>query len=273
MSQGFLFYIRFYKEGIWILWLNNIEDSIITTILLMARIIGIFIYVPGFSTKAIPRKFKILIALTLSFLLRSYIDFEIFETYYIFLVYVICEFTGGLIIGLVSNCFIYVIQAIGETIDSLLGTGMFKTEDTSGSTSSITSKLIEYIGIIVFFASNSHLYLIYVITREINFINIAKVFQAGDFLGFIIEIFNFIFINAVHLAIPFVLVFLLVDISLGIMNRSFSSFNVFLFSMPVKVILFIIILLYYISIFTLNLQSLITVNMDLLNSFLSLIKP
>lgn len=249
------------------------ENFIFTTIMLLARILGVFIFAPGFSMNAIPKKFKVLLAIALSALLSSYIEYEPIGNLYTFVIYIICELTAGIMVGLISNLFIYVVQTIGEIIDSLLGTGMFKTSDTSGSTSSVTSKLIEYIALLVFFISNSHLYLIYVITREVNFINIFKAFQNGGFIKFIIEVFNFIFINGMHLATPFVLIFLLIDICLGIVNRSFSSFNVFLFSMPVKMLLFIVTLLYYISTFALNLENLITMNIDFLNQFILFINP
>lgn len=253
--------------------IDNLQTSIFTTALLLARILGVFIYAPGFSMKGVPRRFKLLLAIALSALLTNYIDYEVINTPYQFVVYIICELIAGISIGLISNLFMYVIQTIGEVIDSLLGTGMFKTESTGNETSSITSKFLEYIGLLVFFASNAHLYLIYVITREANFINIFEAFKSGGILSFIVEIFNFIFINGVHLSIPFVLVFLLIDICLGIMNRSFSSFNIFLFSMPVKMMIFIVLLLYYITTFTGNLQNLINMNIDFLNSFILFINP
>lgn len=253
--------------------LDSLQSSIFTTALLLARILGVFIFAPGFSMKATPKRFKVLLAIALSALLTTYIDYEVINTPYELITYICCEFLAGVSIGLISNLFMYAIQTIGEVIDSLLGTGMFKTESTSNTTSSVTSKILEYIGLLVFFASNSHLYLIYVITRESNFINIFKAFENGGVLNFIVEIFHFIFINGVHLSIPFVLVFLLIDICLGIMNRSFSSFNIFLFSMPVKMMLFIVILLYYLAIFTSNLQNLMNMNIDFLNSFILFLNP
>lgn len=250
-----------------------IQNSILTTVMLLARIIGVFIYAPGFSSKSIPKRFKVLLALALSAILSRFITYTTIDTPYIFLVYICCEFTAGFMVGFIANAFIYTIQCVGGVIDNLLGTGMFQAADMNGAMSSMSSKLIENLGLLVFFVSNSHLYLMYVITRESNFINIFESFRNDSFVFFVVEILHFIFINGVHLATPFILIFLLVDIFLGIMNRSFSTFNIFLFSMPVKIFLFIITLLYYISTFTLNLENLMTMNIDLLNSFILFINP
>lgn len=255
--------------------INNLqlETFIFTTIILMARIIGVFIFAPGFSSKVIPRKFKVLLSLSLAVVLTQYVSYDTVNNIYTLVLYITCELLAGVIIGFTSNLFMQSIQIVGGVLDSLIGTGIFQEQDISGMASSVSSKLIEYTAILLFFISNSHLYLIYTISKDMNFMNLFTTLGQKGFIPFIIEMINFIFVNGVHLALPFVLILLLIDICLGLLNKSFSSFNVFLFSIPVKMLVFLVILFYYIYTFALNFENLAAVNIDLLNSIILFMSP
>lgn len=251
---------------------NYLSDNLHELLVLLPRIAGLFIFMPGLSSTSITTKMKALIAITTSILIASYIDTPKIDDIYILLLRMTAEFLGGFIIGFTSSLFIQTIRLVGGIIDNLLGTGIFLSADTSGSMSSTSVKLIEYIALLLFFLTNAHLYIFHIISIDIDFMNLYQAFTNKNFTTFIINTIEFIFINGLHLSMPFVLIFLLIDICLGIMNRSFQSFNVFFFSMPVKFLLFTVFLFYYIYFFRENFSNLIAINFDLIEIFLELLQ-
>ena len=248
-----------------------LEANLYGIVILFTRISGLFVFMPGFSSKAINRKVKVLLTLTMSILINNYTSNPEINSFYMFFARMIGEFIGGTIIGLTSNLFMQTIQIVGSIADSLLGMGIFQAVDTSGMVSSVSVKLIEYLALLLFFISNSHLYIMHIISMDIDFFKLYPSFSNGHFFIFLIEMIKFIFINGLHLAMPFVVIFLLIDICLGIMNRSFQSFNVFLFSMPVKMLMFVMFLFYYLYFFKDNFGNLIAINFDLIKIFLHLL--
>lgn len=253
--------------------INYLQDNLNTILVLFARVMGLIIFMPGISSKSINKKIKVLLAFSLSIMISSYTSTpKINDDYYMLILLIIAEFLGGLIIGLISSLFMQSIQIIGALVDNLLGTAVFQTADMSGAISSTSIKLIEYTALLLFFISNSHLYIIYLISMNLNFLNLYNVFTNDGFLTLIINTIEFIFINGLHLAMPFILIFLIIDICLGIINRSFSSFNVFLFSMPIKILLFVAFLFYYLVFFKENFGNFMNINFDLLGNFIRLIK-
>lgn len=252
--------------------IQYIEENLTIIMILFARIIGLFVFMPGFSSKSINKKLKVLLAIALSMLICSFNKNIDVQDNYLFLLRIIAEFMGGFIVGFISNLFIQSINLIGSLVDNLLGTGIFQVVDNSGTMSSASIKIVESLALLLFFITNSHLYIIQVISLDLDFMKLYEIFISDGFLQLIISMFNFIFINGLHLSMPFILIFLTIDISLGIINRSFSSFNVFLFSMPIKMLLFILILFYYILFFKDNFGNFMNINFEVLINFINLLK-
>lgn len=252
--------------------LTFLENELQMCLLIFPRIVGLFIFMPGLSSKSINKKVKILIIFSLSLLLSQFSTEVNIESYYIFIIKMIAELLIGTLVGLISSLFIQIINIMGSLVDSLLGTGVFQISDASGQSMSASVKLIEYLALLLFFSTNMHLYIIRVIGIDIDFMKLYNVFLNENFLILIIKIFEFMFVNAVHLSMPFIILFLTVDISLGIINRSFSSFNVFLFSMPLKMLVYVILLFFYILFFKENFSNILGLNFDIISNFLELLQ-
>ena len=250
---------------------NYLSNNLHKLLILLPRIAGLFIFMPGLSSRSITTKIKVLLAITISILIASYIDIPIIDDIYILVLRMLAEFLGGFIIGYTASLFMQTIRVVGGIVDNLLGTGIFVSADTSGTMSSVSVKLIEYAALLLFFISNAHLYVFHIISIDLDFMKLYQAFANENFIMFIINTIEFIFINGLHLAMPFVIIFLLIDICLGIMNRSFQSFNVFFFSMPIKFSVFIIFLFYYIYFFKENFSNLMAINFDLIEVFLQLL--
>ena len=96
----------------------QLESFIFTTIVLMARIIGVFLYAPGFSSKSIPRKFKVILSLALALVLTQYVHYKPINDIYTLGLYTTCELLAGTIIGFTANLFMQAVQIIGGVASS-----------------------------------------------------------------------------------------------------------------------------------------------------------
>lgn len=251
--------------------LNFLDNNAFEWMAVTARYIGLFMFMPGISSKSIPKKVKAILAITLGLVTLNYTNYIELDSLYVIVTCIICELGAGALIGFISNLFIDVIQVIGSIVDGLLGTGMFQTVSPKGLTS-VSSSIIEYTAILLFFIINGHLYIIHIVATRTNFTDLYSILTNEGFLSFIVSIIEFVLINGLSLSTPFILILLLVDLGLGIINRSFSSFNVFLFSIPVKMLLFTIMLSSYVFFFIENYRNLFNINIELLSNFISLFK-
>lgn len=249
-----------------------VNEHLFNIIIMFSKITGLFLFAPVYSGKFLPAKIKVILALMLSIILSSTLNYPSDLDLYSLFWLIILEFLFGLLIGFVSSLFFKTINMLGACIDFVMGFGMMSSIGVDGPSDSISATLLEYIALILFFAVQGHIYLFYIIAHKINIVKFITQIQSFDFIPFLVEIFVFIISNGIKLSIPFLLVFIIIDLCLGIVNKSYPSFNVFLFSIPIKTLLFVILTSYYMYAFIYNFDSFFTNNMSILQNLLNLFK-
>ena len=222
-----------------------VNEHIYVIVIMFARISGLFLNAPVFSAKFIPMKIRLMICLFFSIILAGTSNYSNDISLYMLFWYIILEFIFGTLIGMVSSLFLKAINMFGASVDFMMGFGMMSGVGADGPSDSVSSILIEYLSMIVFLAIRGHIHLFYIISKKINLLNFIEHIQSFNFITFLSECFMYIISNGINLAIPFLLVFLLIDLCLGVINKSYPNFNVFLFSIPIKSLLFVILLCIY----------------------------
>lgn len=249
-----------------------VNEHLFIIMIMFARVSGLFLYAPVYSGKFIPAKIKLAICLLFSIILSGTSNYPNNLDLYSLFWCIVLEFIFGTLIGLVSSLFLKCINVFGASVDFMMGFGMMNGVSLDGSSESVSSILIEYLSIILFLFIQGHIHLFYILAEDINIMNLIEQFQSFNFISFFCECFMFIIKNGVNLAIPFLLVFLLIDLCLGVINKSYPNFNVFLFSIPIKSMIFVLLMLFYIFTFTYNFGSLYGSNMDLIDTLFSIFK-
>lgn len=248
-----------------------VNEHLFNIVIMFSRITGLFLLAPIYANKFIPTKIKVLLSLLFSIMLSGNLNYPSnLDLYYLFC-FIIIEFLFGLLIGFMSSLFLKTINMLGACIDFVMGFGMMNSIGIDGSSDNISATLLEYVALILFFAMQGHIYLFYIISKKIDVMNLIASIQSFDLLTFLIKAFMFIISNGIKLSIPFLLVFIIIDLCLGIINKSYSSFNVFLFSIPIKALLFVILTSYYIYSFIYNFEGFFSSNITIIEEILNLL--
>jgi len=210
------------------------------------RIAGMIFFNPIFGRKSIPNVFKvglsIMIAINAVYQINdvSVVDYTTIEL----MLALIKEFGIGFAIGLIMQMFLSIFHLGGELIDMQMGLSMASAYDPSSNASiSVTGNLLSTMYIFIFFISNSHLALINIVVKSFQVVPIGLEAISTKVGVYFIELFSYILIYAVQLALPIIVVEIIVEVAVGILMRLVPNINVFVINMQLKIIIGLIIIL------------------------------
>lgn len=213
-------------------------DATVPFILVFARISGIFISAPIFSSKSIPAMVRTAIAVQLAFLYYSVLQptVEYPATVMVFLLMIIYEILTGALIGFAASIIISAIQAAGEIIDVQMGLSMVQLINPATRTqSSAIGRIFYQLALIVMLTVDAHLQLLGVIFNTFSKIPLGQFnFATGLAWEQFVRSSSAIFTVAVQLALPMIVVLFLIDFSLGIVNRVAQQIDIFSMGMNIK---------------------------------------
>jgi flagellar biosynthetic protein FliR len=228
-----------------------LEQNLIVAGLLTSRLVGIFYLFPAIGGRLVPTRIKIGTALVFMILLHpiviatkpslpKYPSFEL-------LLLLVKEFIVGFSIGFISTLIFYGIESAGRFLDLQRGATMANMFDPYLEIQA--SPLGEFklqIAIVIFLILNFHHIYLTNIANSFLSIPIDGLLRVpaglSDFCEFFIRQSADIFVIAIKLVIPCVIVIFLIDVCLGIINRVAPQIQVFFLGMPLRAILGIFIL-------------------------------
>lgn len=207
---------------------------------------GVIFFNPIFGRRNIPSIVKV--GLSLGIALNVYMgmsDVSVIDYTGIDLfLSMVKEFAIGFSMGFVIQVFLSIFQLGGELIDMQMGIGMAMMYDpTSNSQISITGNLMTIMYTLIFFISNSHITLIYIAVSSYKVIPIGLQPLNPDLSIFFIELFGYILIYAVQLALPIIATEIIVEVVVGILMRFVPNINVFVINLQIKLLVGITVLI------------------------------
>ncbi len=141
----------------------------------------------------------------------------------------------GLAFGLVMHIVFSVVQAAGEFIGLQMGLAFatFFSADT-GSNTMILSRLLYMLTLLMFLAFNGHLLMIEVFVKSFSDLPIGVGGINTDGFELLARFAVIIFKSGLLLAFPLIAALLVINLGLGILNRSAPQFTVFSVGFPVS---------------------------------------
>lgn len=218
----------------------TIEMSFLLLLLVMARVGTFFVTMPILSMRQIPNIPKLAIIVSLSFMISQWLpDVQIEATNLLELGLLLArEAVLGIVLGWITNMMFLAIQSAGDWIDFFAGLKMSTSYDPiSGASGSIYSNLYNWLGALLFFIVNGHHYLIRGIINSCFFLPIGESEWFSFKLESIVSVVTQSFILGIQLALPICMILFLVDIVLGLINRTVQQINVFILGMPLKLLI------------------------------------
>ena len=212
-------------------------DNLQLGFLVFARMSAFVFLVPFFSIKGTPALAKIGFSVALTALILPGLDtITVPEDLLRYSFLVIKEVMVGLILGYVTMLTFNAVRMAGEIIDIQMGFSMATVFDPQNQTRiTLTGQFLYLVQILLFLAVDGHHSLLMAISYSYTLIPV----MAGGFkitlVAAIFKLFVQVFSLGIRIAVPFMVVFLICDISLGIIARTVPQLNIFVLSFPVKI--------------------------------------
>ncbi|AIQ13336.1 flagellar biosynthetic protein FliR [Paenibacillus durus] len=255
--------------------IDSILRSFPVFLLIFCRITAFFVIVPVFSSRNVPRSFKIGISFFLSLVVFSAkgSGVTVPEDLGIILL-VIRESLIGLLLGFIGYLMFMTIQTAGSFIDIQIGFGIANVIDPlTGASSPILGNFKYMIALLLFLGMNGHHYLLDAIVNSYNWVpldnELLLKMMDGSLAEFLLRSFAQSFMLAFQMSAPLVTALFLTDVGLAFLARTAPSYNVFVIGVPLKIIVGLVLLFILMPALAVLFQSLFNIMFESMRNLLS----
>jgi flagellar biosynthetic protein FliR len=236
---------------------GGLGGHIVAGALSIARLLPIFFLVPYLGGKNVPAPAKLGLVLSFALILSPTTSAEVaaeaalLSTVDLVLL-AIKEALVGTVIAFLAALVFYAVQMGGSLIDTVRGQTMATAlSPTLPERSSHTSAFTVFLLIVVFLAIDGHHLLIRALAESFEMIPITRFPAIAGTINAmffaVVRLTGEFFVIGLAFALPVLATVLLVDLALGIINRTAPEIHLFFLGMPVKAMVGIIVLLIALS--------------------------
>lgn len=214
-------------------------EQLVVLIMITARIGGVFIQAPIFNSRSFPTfaKTSIAIWIAILFWFVTPVHTTLPQTTLMFVLALVFEVAVGFIIGFIINVIFLAVQAAGEVMDMQMGLSVATALDpVFGSVISVIGRLAFFTALIIFIMANGHHLLLSGLHQSFTVLPVGKLanFTSPQLALQLIGLGSALWLTAIKLAAPIVLMIFLSDFTFGIVSRVAPQVNVFMLGFQVK---------------------------------------
>lgn len=217
--------------------------------LVLVRMSGMVFLMPFLKNEVVLSRFKVGFALVLAMIIFPQVkDTHIPYTPEVghLILIVVKELAVGMIIGFGCGFLFVFVDLGGEVINRNIGLSMMPILDPqSGENSTSLTQLIMFIFTIIFLSQNHHFFFIEVMAESYTYIPPTGLdFQAQKLSHIFTYMVSESLITGLRLAAPILVSTLLALLGLAFMSRAMPNLNVWMMSIPIKIFVGIMTLIY-----------------------------
>lgn len=221
--------------------------------LILARLSGLFIAAPIFSSRQIPVRFKVFLVVVLSAVMAFFVPAQFpteTGTPLLFVWALVLELLIGYALGFVAYMVLSGIQLAGQLMDMQMGFAIVNVIDPqSGTQIPLMGNLSQTLALLIYLAMNGHHFLLQGLADSYKYVPVLGLNLGPSFMDEITRMTVAMFVIAIKIAAPIVIAVLTGDIAMGFIARTVPQMNVFVVGMPVKIMMGLLLLLVMVPIF------------------------
>lgn len=233
--------------------LAAVTEQINVFLLVLARVLGIIITAPLFSSRNIPPQLKIGLSAIVSLTVFSVLKTATIRTpddIFSYGLLLIGEVLVGLAIGFTANLIFAAIQLAGQLIDMQLGFSIVSVIDPLHGTPIPQMGNFKYIvALLIYLVTNAHHFMFAAIIKSYQYVPLLSHSYHPAITNVVMDIFGGTVEVAAKIALPAVGVLLITDVALGILARTVPQMNIFVVGMPLKIYVGMIVILLALPLF------------------------
>lgn len=207
-----------------------ITPNIVVFGLILARTAGMMALTPFFGSRQIPVQMRAILAVGLSLLATPFIKppARVPEEVIEWLLIIGMEFMVGLLFGYLANIVMNAIQAAGEIADVQMGLSMVMLLNPQTRTQSTAmGRFFFQLALMALVIVGGHLMLLEGFFKSFEIVPFGGFhFASKAALDHLLTVTTEVFVIALQLSLPILVIIFIVDFGLGIMNRVSPQINV-----------------------------------------------
>lgn len=211
-------------------------------LLIVARLAGVFIAAPVFSARNFPVTAKVGFVVWISAVLWyvTPVAPRLPTQPLSLLITIFAEVALGFVIGFICNVLFIALQSAGEIIDLQMGLSVAQALDpVFGSVISVVGRLTFFVALVIFITLDGHHMVLAAFHQSFTALPVGKLagFTSPDLVMQLLGLGATLWLTALKLAAPVVLLIFLADFTFGIVSRVAPQVNVFMLGFQVKPLL------------------------------------
>ncbi|MFQ5713247.1 MAG: flagellar biosynthetic protein FliR [Candidatus Scalinduaceae bacterium] len=226
--------------------LLNIVNLLPLFTVVLFRTASVLFFSPVFNQTGIPLLVKISLSIVVAFAIFPTVNsFQqtLPDSVLPFVALIFKEIAIGFVIGYGATLVFGAFVTAGELISSEMGLQMAEMVDPLfGGRIGPIGQLLQMAGLLLFLAMDGHHWLINAMVLSYKTVPITEFFGPGLTMGKMMQLFQGLFISAIKIAAPIMIILFLVVVVTGLIGRSIPQINIFMVIFPMKIIMGFIIL-------------------------------
>ncbi|MCU7727126.1 flagellar biosynthetic protein FliR [Actinoplanes sp. KI2] len=221
---------------------NVLIADLLAVMLGAARTGAWMMLAPPFSARNIPGTVKALLSIGLTLPMLPYLRGSVpsLETWDIIACAVLQVFVGAGL-GFITGLLFAALQAAGDMLDLFGGFTLSMAYDPmSQNQSSVFGRFYNLIAMTILFATNGHLLILHGFLKSFQTLPLNASFNLATFGQLLIKGVGEMFLAALQIAGPLVVVLFLTDVAFGLLNRVAPALNAFQLGFPAKIFLLLV---------------------------------
>jgi len=216
------------------------SDWVVGVLLISVRLAALLLASPLFSLARLPARISVLFVLVLAVLINDSLDQYSGLSVHGFgpLLKAACmELAVGALLAFGVNCAFAAFSFGGRVLDLQMGFGVANLVNPSTNEHApLMGTLLLVVGVMTFFLLNGHHWLVRGILHSFQWLPLGAPLVSIS-LPAILRQFGLMFSFGFIMVAPVVVVLLLMDVAMAIASRSMPQMNMFMLSMPLKIMM------------------------------------
>lgn len=202
------------------------------------RVLALFTSAPVFSDSSIPKRVKIFLALLITLLIapqQPLHPIPIFSWQGVG--EAVQQFLIGIAIGLCLQLIFVAVRTGGEIMGMQMGLSFAMMYDhANGTNMPVIARILNLFVTLLFLSFNGHLFLLSAVSASFDILPVGMgPLNSGGF-NYVTHIASMIFMSGLMLSLPIVALLLLINLTLGLLNRLTPQLSIFVVGFPVTLI-------------------------------------
>ena len=227
-------------------WAEIFTDTyIVGFILLFFRFAALFMAVPIFSHKNIPKTVKTSMAFFFTIVFYASMPPLAIEINVASIIMaILSELLFGLAIGVVLQLAFNAITFAGGQISFMMGFSMATAIDpANGVSMPIISQFLSLIALMALFSIDLHHWVLLFVDESLKNIPLGGFLMAEDLFNYIIKAASNMFIVGFMIAFPIIALSWLADVIFGMLMKTMPQFNLLVIGFPIKIMVSFVVLI------------------------------